>query len=266
MKQDYTAAELTAQVKALRLTFDDVTVIEPRSAQLLDPASWQPAGNADELPMLDQNGRAWRYQTDGTGTLVLYQAVCMEGRGLVLALRTAIQPPPDDAREANAFARALSHCRDDLRHDFVTGAYNRRYLDEMYMPYAVRAAADGKPVRLVMVRVNEYAALCSREGAEAADCCLNTAAGILQLAVGPAAESAVLARLEDGVFAAVAVGDASAALEITIRSALQEARREFSISLSRRGSFTAAVASAAWAETGAWDLMFALAGQRLAHS
>lgn len=59
-------------------------------------------------------------------------------------------------------------------------------------------------------RVNEYWSLRQNESANAADCCLNMAAGILQLSVGTDDKAAVLARLEDGLFAVVTVGTPAA--------------------------------------------------------
>ena len=73
----------------------------------------------------------------------------------------------------------------------------------------------------------------------------------------------VLARLEDGLFAVVTVGTPAAQVARKLQDALDNSRREFSISLSRRGSFTVQLASAEWGETPAWDMMFSLAQQRL---
>ena len=70
------------------------------------------------------------------------------------------------------------------------------------------------------------------------------AAGILQLAVGPDREKAVLARLNDGFFAVVTLGTPAAKVAKVVREAMNDSRREFNISLSRRGSFTVAIASA----------------------
>ena len=107
------------------------------------------------------------------------------------------------------------------------------------------------------------AAQFARAGFEAAECCLNTAAGILQLAVGTDREHAVLARLEEGLFAAVTVGTPAARLAQNINAALESSRRVFSITLARRGTFTVSVASAEWGETSSWEMMLALAQQRL---
>ena len=75
----------------------------------------------------------------------------------------------------DAFTRALSQMQDDLRRDYVTGVYNSVYLNEAFRPRAERAALDGKPVGVVMVRVNEYWQLREQESDSAANCCLNMA-------------------------------------------------------------------------------------------
>ena len=61
----------------------------------------------------------------------------------------------------------------------------------------------------------------------------------------------------------VAVGVSARELENCLQEALRNARRNFGITLARRGEFTATVASADWVETGSWDLMVSLAESRL---
>lgn len=265
MKQEYNTEELLTQIAALKNLFDDVQLIDTRSAAVLDPATLEPVDGAGALPMPDESGRALRYDAEhGRKDVILYQAVTLRMRPLLLACRYTLPQPPvsADPRETDAFDRTMSQYREELTRDFVTGAYNRLYLDEVYQSYAVRKAAEG-PVCVVLARVNEYGDLCAKESRAAADCCLNTAAGLLQLAVGPDTEQRVLARLEDGVFAAVAVGCTSADLMAALRETLNASRREFSLSLSRRGQFSVSLAGADWAETGRWDRMLSLAQQRL---
>ena len=86
---------------------------------------------------------------------------------------------------------------------------------------------------------------------------------ILQLVVGPDHDKAVLARLNDGYFAIVTVGTPAARMARAVHEAMNASRREFNISLSRRGSFTVAIASAEWGETASWDMTLSLAQQRL---
>ena len=262
MKNEDNTEELLAQIAALNNLFDEVRLIDPQTASVLDPVTLQVVGQADNLPILGEDGRALRY-LDGEEDFVLYQAITLRMRPLLLAARFAsYRPSSGDRREALALDRTLSQCQQELVRDYVTGAYNRRYLDEVFQPLAVQKAAEG-PVCVVLVRVNEYGELCSKESRAAADCCLNTAAGILQLAVGTDADQCVLARLEDGVFAAAAVGRTAADLSALLREAMNCSRREFNLSLSRRGHFTVTLAGADWGETGRWDMTLSLAQQRL---
>ena len=161
-----------------------------------------------------------------------------------------------------ALLRLLGQYREEMRRDYVTGVYNRAFLDSAYRKKVAAAACAGKPVSVVAARVNEYWNLLREEGTHAADCCLNTAAGILQLAAGPDQQNAVV-RLEDGIFLVVSVGTPAAKLQAALHEALGESRRTFGITLSRRGEFTVSLSSADWGEAGSWDLMVALAEQRL---
>lgn len=263
MKREYNTEELLAQIAALRNLFDEVSLIDSGTARVLDPETLEPVAEAESLPVPDEDGRALRFLGGTQEGFVLYQAITLRMRPLLLAARfTSRNPLSGDRREAQAFDRTVAQCRHELVRDYVTGVYNRLYLDEVFQPLALQRSAEG-PVCVVLARVNEYGDLCARESRSAADCCLNTAAGILQLAVGPDASRQVLARLEDGVFAAAAVGCTAAELSATLRDALDSSRKEFSLSLSRRGQFTVTLAGADWAETGRWDMMLSLAQQRL---
>lgn len=264
MKQEYSTEELCSQISALRNLFEDVQLVDPYNAAVLDPATMERTGAAGTMPPLDDRGRAMREERSGEQTsLVIYQAITVRTRPLLLVITAAVpQRRVCDPREAAALDRWRTRVQEDLMHDFVTGVYNRRYLDEVYRQFAAQKAA-AHPVSVVLARVNEYAALCRTESAVAADRCLTTAAGILQLCVGADAEKGVLARLGDGVFAAVAVDRPADALEHELRAALDSSRREFGLSLSRRGTFTVSLAGADWAETGGWDMLLALAQQRL---
>lgn len=266
--QEYTQQQLATQLTALGQMFDEVTLVDPATSTRLDPVSLEPVGPADAVPMLDGSGRAWMPQKQGESTmLVLYQAICAMGRPCVLAAAYDLpHTVPANSRDANAFLRLLNQYRAELCHDYVTGVYNRSYLDGAFRAGVVAQAQAGVPVSAVVVRVNEYAQLCAQEGGAAADRCLNTAAGILQIAVGLDQEKNTLVRLEDGIFLVVAVGPDAAKMPATLRCALDDSRKGFSITLSRRGEFTAAVASAAWGETGDWDVMLSLALHRLRNS
>ena len=253
MKQEYTLAELQTEMDALAQLFDSVTLADPRMG-LLDPATLQPLNKVAAVPVLD---------ADGLNALSGHIDLLVAGTPCVVMLAMPLPRRLQADGAEDAFTRALSQMQDDLRRDHVTGVYNAVYLNEEFRPKAEQAALNGQPMGVVMVRVNEYWQLRENESESAANCCLNMAAGILQLTVGPDHEKAVLARLNDGFFAIVTVGTPAAAMAQTVREAMNDSRREFNISLSRRGSFTVEIASAEWGETASWDMTLSLAQQRL---
>lgn len=267
MKLEYTREELSVQVAALEQLFDTVQIVDPYRGALLDPATMEPCGESTPVPLLDESGRGMQLgQVDGNGRdeVRLYQSIQVDGRPCVLVL---YYPVPQDSNASagarNSYDRALAQYREDMRRDYVTGAYNSRYIQEEYRSYAEKQAMQGQPVGAVMLRVNEYWNLRNQESVQAAECCLNTAAGILQLAVGTDHDHAVLARLEDGLFVAITVGMPAAQLKKSLDAALESSRRVFSITLARRGTFTVSTASAEWGETSSWEMMLSLAQQRL---
>lgn len=265
MKLEYTKEELALQIAALEQLFDAVHIVDPYRNVLLDPATMEPAGESGPVPTLDEQGRGIQLtQVDGRGGMRMYQGIRVDGRPCILLLcYTMPQSSNDSAGARNSYDRALAQYREDMRHDYVTGVYNARYIQEEYRSYAEKSAMQGQPVGAVLLRVNEYWNLRSQESLQAAERCLNTAAGILQLAVGTDHDHAVLARLEDGLFAAITVGTPAAHLAQRINEALESSRRMFGITLARRGTFTVSVASAEWGETSSWEMMLALAQQRL---
>ena len=244
MKQDYTLDELQTEMTALAQLFDSVTLADPCMG-LLDPATLQPLNKVAAMPALDAAGRGMKIEkaADGLRT-VIAKGITVADTPCVLLLGMPLPRNLQADGAEDAFTRALSQMEDDLRRDYVTGVYNSVYLNEAFRPRAERAALDGKPVGVVMVRVNEYWQLREKESNSAADCCLNMASGILQLVVGPDHDKAVLARLNDGFFAIVTVGTPAAQMARAVNEAMNASRREFNISLSRRGSFTVAIASA----------------------
>ena len=235
MKQDYTLDELQTEMTALAQLFDSVTLADPRMG-LLDPATLQPLNKVAAMPALDAAGRGLKIEkaADGLRT-VIAQGITVADTPCVLLLGMPLPRNLQADGAEDAFTRALSQMQDDLRRDYVTGVYNSVYLNEAFRPRAERAALDGKPVGVVMVRVNEYWQLREKESNSAADCCLNMASGILQLVVGPDHDKAVLARLNDGYFAIVTVGTPAARMARAVNEAMNASRREFNISLSRRG-------------------------------
>lgn len=261
MKQEYTRSEIVSLLDALQQMFPTVRLADPATGCLLDPATLTPGSGSCRIPVLDSSGRGWLPAAEGEDSITLYRAVKVDGQPCLIVMNCHLPDPQlAEGREANALRRLLSQYHEELSRDYVTGAYNRRYLAESWLPRHAGAA-----IGIALVRVKEYARICSEYGHDAADCCLNTAAGILQRAAGADPEKVILVRLEDGVF--LLAGEyPGAKLASNVREAMDGSRRVFSISLSRRSEFNVAVACADWAETGSWDMLLALAEQRLANA
>jgi len=228
MKFEYTLAELSTAITALEQVYGKVSVLDPYLGTVLDPATLQPTDKAEELTALDETGRGVQLaQADDGPELVLYQGIQADARPCVLAFHCCMPHNLQSSAGAeNSFNRVLAQMQEELRRDYLTGVYNARYLDTEYRRYAEPQAQAGKPVGVVMARVNEYWSLRQNESANAADCCLNMAAGILQLSVGTDDKAAVLARLEDGLFAVVTVGTPAAQVARKLQDALDNSRRE----------------------------------------
>ena len=156
MKQDYTIAELQAEMTALQQVFDNVTLADPRMG-LLDPATLQPLNKVAAMPALDSTGRGMQVVkgNDGLET-VLAQGINVEGTPCMLLMQMPLPRSLQAEGAEDSFIRTLSQMQDDLRRDYVTGAYNAVYLNEQYRPIAERAAMSGTPVGVVLVRVTEY--------------------------------------------------------------------------------------------------------------
>ena len=265
MKLQYTAQELAVQFAALEQLFGKAVLVDPRRNVTLDPATLQPTGQAEALPPMDKTGRGIDLAAGENGpALVLCQAITVDGCPLVAELHC--DTPRELTRTVgaeNSLIRALAQVQEELRRDYATGAFNARYINGEYRRFAEQAARQGQPVGVVLVRINEYWTIREKESLAAAGSVLNMAAGLLLLNVGTDPHKAVLARLEDGLFAIVTVGSPAGAMLQTLRTALNEANKEYSISLSRRGSFTTEMASAEWGETSSWDMMLSLAQSRL---
>lgn len=171
MKFEYTLAELSTAITALEQVYGKVSVLDPYLGTVLDPATLQPTDKAEELTALDETGRGVQLaQADDGPELVLYQGIQADARPCVLAFHCCMPHNLQSSAGAeNSFNRVLAQMQEELRRDYLTGVYNARYLDTEYRRYAEPQAQAGKPVGVVMARVNEYWSLRQNESANAAD-------------------------------------------------------------------------------------------------
>ena len=125
--------KLACRLPHCRIFFDQVTLIDPLAQAEVDPATLQATGHADAVPVLNADGRGWQPILGEDTGFVFYQNIQVEHRPFVLAATyflTADLPAND--REANALLRLLGQYREEMRRDYVTGVYNRAFLDSTY--------------------------------------------------------------------------------------------------------------------------------------
>lgn len=142
--QEFTLEQIGMQVTALQNFFDQVTLIDPLAQAEVDPATLQATGHADAVPVLNADGRGWQPILGEDTGFVFYQNIQVEHRPFVLAATyflTADLPAND--REANALLRLLGQYREEMRRDYVTGVYNRAFLDSAYRKKVAAAACAG---------------------------------------------------------------------------------------------------------------------------
>ena len=151
MNQEYTRSEAAALLAALRQIFSEVHVADAASGAILDDQADKPAGGYCQVPALDGEGRGWLPMGGQNMAMTLYRAVTVEHRAclIVLSLRLPNTLPAEN-REANALRRQIAQYHEEMNRDYMTGAYNRRYLAEVWQP-----AMAGRTPCSVLVRVNE---------------------------------------------------------------------------------------------------------------
>ena len=155
MKLDYTKQELALQLASLAQVLGTAQVIDPYRGALLDPATLEPCGESDPVPTLDEDGRGMQLiQAESGDEMRLYQSIRVEDKPCVLAVHCALpRYRGASAGAKNSYDRALAQYCADMRHDYVTGVYNARFLEEEYRAYAEKQAMHGQPVGAVLLRV-----------------------------------------------------------------------------------------------------------------
>ena len=153
MKEKLTEKELQQMLEGLRAAFDAVTLTE------LDPESahhWR-----DNGVQVDYELRA------GQVGCMLTRWIEVEGKHYRLQMCAPLAGnvlPEDRMTE-----REREMCRDDMNHDFLTGVFNRRYLEQVFRASLDELSARGGKAAAALVSLDHYAELRMQYGQPVVD-------------------------------------------------------------------------------------------------
>ena len=138
MKKECTEQDLQRFVQDAKLAFEDVTLTE------LDEDSsryWQ-----DDGLMVDYELR------NGRVDCVLHRRVEADGKCWELEMCAPLAG--NVLPEERMTPRERELCREDMSHDFLTGVYNRRYLETVFAQKLEQCAAQGRKAAVALVSID----------------------------------------------------------------------------------------------------------------
>ena len=138
MKKEWTEQDLRVFVRSAQAAFEDVTLTE---ADEESARSWQ-----DDGLMVDYELR------NGQVDCVLRRQV--EADGKCFELQMAAPLAGNVLPEERMTPRERELCREDMSHDFLTGVYNRRYLETVFAAKLEQCAAQGRKAAVALVSID----------------------------------------------------------------------------------------------------------------
>jgi diguanylate cyclase (GGDEF)-like protein len=170
MKTEYTKEEINQEMSCLKNTFETVRLVDPARKKVIAFDDDHPEGYAAEscsCHAIWKNGMDCFFCTsaqavikkgtetkiefqDSTPYIVVSRFVCVEGDPLALEM---IAPLSKDtilsAYGINKFVKLITKYNDSIYRDFLTMAYNRRFLMEKLPVLVAQADAGGLPIGIV---------------------------------------------------------------------------------------------------------------------
>ena len=136
MKKEWTEQDLRSLVQTAQAAFETVTLTEEQPGN-----GWQDAGLHVDYEL--RNGRV---------DCVLRRHVEADGKCFELQMSAPLAG--NVLPEERMTPRERELCRDDLSHDFLTGVYNRRYLETVFAEKLEQCAAEGRKAAVALVTID----------------------------------------------------------------------------------------------------------------
>ena len=145
MKTEWTEQDLRGFAQTAQDVFETVTLTE------VPESGWQDDGLKVDYEL--RNGRV---------DCVLCRT--MEADGKRWQLQMSAPLAGNVLPEERMTPRERELCRDDLSHDFLTGVYNRRYLETVFAEKLEQCAAQNRNAAVALVMLDNGPQLCSTYG------------------------------------------------------------------------------------------------------
>ena len=250
MEKEWTEQDLFQLAENARAAFEAVSVteLEPEQAQ-----EWQ-----DDGLQVDYELR--------NGQVHCVMSRCVSAGGKLWQLRMTAPLAGNILPEDRMTARERELCRDDMNHDFLSGVFNRRYLETVFRSQLSLWTAEGRSAAVALVSLDRANELLHTYGQPVMDQLICFMANQWKKHFDHPNER-VVCRLTGSVFVVGCADCTEAELETEMRALYAAMPRECVSTVGRilRVPFTQTAACAGTDElTGkSWDALYALCDSRI---
>lgn len=278
MKTEYTIDELNQTIGILENFFDEICLLDAPVRKLLDPHTLEPVGDYPsdwedaqthgphtDLRCLRERRRVSRIMTQNGHTKELQcHYVRVNGRDLVLSLKaTMTESLSMDEIGMQAAARSLQEVNRNVYRDYVTGAFNREYLDTVYSGIVKNLTDKGTNVCFAEVSVDGLNHIHDQYGRGAVDIVLGYVVSLLKQQINVQDRDGLVAKLGGSCVVLTCEGRDYDAFVNWMRELYASARKECLVDIYKRVKFTMSIATADWGEGKSWSAVAELLDQRL---
>lgn len=251
MSKEWTEQDLRQLADGARAMFESVELTElPEAPQ---QETWQDDGLRVDYELCN-----------GQVSCVMNRCIAAEGK--LWQMRLAAPLAGNALPEDRMTEREREICRDDMNHDFLSGVFNRRYLETVFRAKLEEWAAANQPAAVALVALDGYDNMVRRYGQPSVDQVVCFVANQWRKHFDLPAER-IVCRLTGSIFVVGGAGYTAKSLEDEMRTIYTAMPRTcvVSVGMMHRVSFTMTAACAGLEENGVkgWEELYCLCDERL---
>lgn len=248
MKNEWTEQDLKSFAQTAQAVFESVELTE-----LQPDASWQDEGMQVDYEL--RNGRV---------DCILRRTLTADGKTWLLTVSAPLAG--NVLPEERMTARERELCRENLTHDFLSGVFNRRYLETVVAPELERWAQSGRSAAVALVQLNDSARMLEQYGQQAMDQLICFVANQWKKHFDQPAEQ-VVCRMADTVLAISCADMTAAQLQMQMQQLYDQMPHECIVTtdMMQRVPYTLRIVTAGLDESGCtnWQTLHTLCAERL---